>query len=122
MRNSKQVTESVNTIQVQQHYEGPLPHPEYLAQYDKIVPGAAERIIAMAEKEMNHRHEKDKSMYKNAIKTSYLSITFAFLSVLVISGIAFYAFYKNIGVVAGTIVAGSIAAVVGAFLYKNKQK
>jgi uncharacterized membrane protein len=36
--------------------QGPLPHPSILHRYDEIAPGAAERIIAMAEKEQAHRH------------------------------------------------------------------
>jgi uncharacterized membrane protein len=37
-------------------FQGPLPHPSLLDRYDEISPGAAERIIAMAEKEQAHRH------------------------------------------------------------------
>lgn len=42
--------DNVQHVQLQHHYSGPLPHPETLAKYDQIVPGAAERIITMAEK------------------------------------------------------------------------
>jgi uncharacterized membrane protein len=35
-------------LQVQQ-FSGPMPPPEVLAEYDRIIPGAAERILAMAE-------------------------------------------------------------------------
>lgn len=33
-----------------------LPHPSVLEQYEEISPGAAGRIVHMAEKEMQHRH------------------------------------------------------------------
>jgi len=36
---------------------GPLPDPQTLREYDKVVPGAAERIIQMAEKEVDHRRD-----------------------------------------------------------------
>ena len=32
-------------------YHGPLPPPTYLDAYNKVLPGAADRIIAMAEKQ-----------------------------------------------------------------------
>lgn len=38
-------------------YVGPLPPPDTLAQYDKILPGAAERILRMAEEQSAHRRE-----------------------------------------------------------------
>lgn len=34
---------------------GPLPAPEILQQYDQVLPGAAERIFAMAEKNSEHQ-------------------------------------------------------------------
>lgn len=35
--------------------QGPLPTPEELFQYNNLLPGAADRIIAMAEREQAHR-------------------------------------------------------------------
>lgn len=37
-------------------FHGPLPPPSIMREYDDVVPGAAERIIDMAEKEQAHRH------------------------------------------------------------------
>jgi uncharacterized membrane protein len=36
--------------------EGPLPPPATLAHYDNILPGLANRIVVMAEKEQQHAH------------------------------------------------------------------
>jgi uncharacterized membrane protein len=33
-----------------QHHQGPLPSPEVLAQYEKTMPGLADRIVKMAER------------------------------------------------------------------------
>ena len=38
---------------------GPLPPAEDLAAYDAVTAGAAQRIIAMAEREQNHRHAQE---------------------------------------------------------------
>lgn len=40
-------------------FQGPLPPPGMLRQYDEVAPGTAERIIAMAESEQRHRHKED---------------------------------------------------------------
>lgn len=37
------------------HHEGPLPAPEDLQRYEALTPGAAERIIRLAEDESAHR-------------------------------------------------------------------
>ena len=62
MKNTEHKQAEQHSIQIseQHHYSGPLPRPDDLAKYDQIVPGAAERIIKMAEAEMLHRHENDK--------------------------------------------------------------
>jgi hypothetical protein len=36
-------------------HQGPLPTPQDLFEYDRLLPGSAERIIAMAEREQAHR-------------------------------------------------------------------
>lgn len=68
-RPSKQVSrpaqsvQQVQTIQATQAtqttFTGPMPPPELLRQYDAVVPGAAERILAMAEKEAQHRQAQE---------------------------------------------------------------
>lgn len=46
------------TVQHEQHlFSGPLPAPDVPRGYDELLPGAAERIIRMAEKEQTHTHE-----------------------------------------------------------------
>ena len=127
MRNIKQQESHVKAtaairLSEERHFSGPLPPPEDLERYDKVIPGAAERIISMAEEEMKHRHVNEDIMTKNVIRTTYLSMSFAFLSVLIMSGLVFYSLYKGYSTVAGSIAVGSIATVAGVFLFKSKRK
>lgn len=41
---------------------GPIPAPEILQRYDQILPGAAERILIMAEEDAKHEHALEKSV------------------------------------------------------------
>ena len=36
------------------HYQGPIPPPDFLRKYEEIVPGAANRILTMAESNNTH--------------------------------------------------------------------
>ncbi len=47
-------------------FSGPLPPPQILQQYDEVVPGAAERIIANAESRQAH----DQAMEERALTAS----------------------------------------------------
>ena len=41
------------------HFSGPLPPPEIIEAYERILPGSANRILTMAEKNQDHRIEME---------------------------------------------------------------
>ena len=51
-------SESQRTLhQVSVQHQGPIPSPVVLQQYEDIIPGAAERILQMAEQDATHQHD-----------------------------------------------------------------
>ncbi|MFK0732972.1 MAG: DUF2335 domain-containing protein, partial [Gloeotrichia echinulata HAB0833] len=48
---SEQQPDSSRAVLVHHEYSGILPHPEEFKAFDEVVPGAAERILAMAEQQ-----------------------------------------------------------------------
>ncbi|HHC4718874.1 TPA: DUF2335 domain-containing protein [Escherichia albertii] len=40
-----------------QHFQGPVPPPSMLKKYDQLVPGLANRLVELTEKEQAHRHK-----------------------------------------------------------------
>ena len=48
---------TVIAVQKQENFQGPLPAPDLLEHYEKILPGISERIMRMAEKEQALRGE-----------------------------------------------------------------
>ena len=49
----------IQVQQVSQSFQGPMPPPALLEHYERIVPGAAERILQIAESEVHHRHAQE---------------------------------------------------------------
>ena len=47
-------------------WQGPLPHPKAVQQFDEIISGGAERIFKMAEIEQSHRHAMERAIAENA--------------------------------------------------------
>ena len=47
----------IQAISTTEQYSGPIPHPKIISGYEEILPGAADRILSMAEKESQHRHD-----------------------------------------------------------------
>lgn len=103
-------------------FSGPIPHPEILRQYDLVNPGFAERIIRMAEKESENRHQNETRITKNMVRTTFLGITFAFLSVIIVAGLVYYSLSKGFDTTAATISVGSMAAVAGVFIFFKRSQ
>ncbi|MCY4360934.1 MAG: DUF2335 domain-containing protein [Gammaproteobacteria bacterium] len=66
-------------IQVTEQFSGPIPPPDTLEKYNQITPGAAERIIAMAERETGHRHDTEQLIISNEYKEAKRGHIFALI-------------------------------------------
>ena len=54
-RQADVVTEHQQSLTITRTWQGPLPDPESLAHYERVAPGAAERILAVFERQVKHR-------------------------------------------------------------------
>jgi uncharacterized membrane protein len=99
-------------------YSGPLPPSTEFAGYDKALPGAAERILTLAEKEVEHRHKKE----DNLIKISNRGQIFGFLVAIMSIGAVFVSLFINqpLGAIAPAIVA--LTGLAAVFVGKNHQR
>lgn len=91
--------------QMEMIYSGPLPTPSAFAQYDKALPGAAERILRMAEQEQDHRHEMDNKRFKMNSRDSLIGILSG-LGLGVVALVAGVIVAINVPSVGGTVLAG----------------
>lgn len=105
-----------------QVHEGPLPTPEVLFQYNQIVPGAAERIVAMAESQANHRQKLELIAVKSGSRDSLLGLIFGLiigLSAIIGSIITILAGQAESGAAIGIT---GLASLVGVFVYGSRQR
>lgn len=76
-------------------FQGPIPPPSMLAEYEKIESGLASRIVAMAEKEQNaaisDRREMLTLVSKDTKRGAYLS----FLTIVLLFSLGLLALYLN---------------------------
>ncbi|MEK7586811.1 MAG: DUF2335 domain-containing protein [Patescibacteria group bacterium] len=103
-----------------QIFSGPLPHPEILKKFDEVVPGAAERIIKMAEDQSIHRKELEKKVINSDIARSKWGQILGFvISVIGLLAAALIAIYGN-AVAGGIIGVGTLASLVSVFMYGSR--
>lgn len=57
------------SVTTSREFSGPIPPPELLHRYDEVVPGAANRILEMAEREAAHRQQVELAVAQANIAT-----------------------------------------------------
>ena len=102
--------------QVKAEFSGPLPPPDVLEKYERVSPGAAERIIAMVETQNSHRHELEKSLVNNgckqASKGQNCAVTLGALAIIfgAIAGVSGAQWTGS--VIGGLVVVGLVSAFI----------
>lgn len=101
---------------------GPLPPPDILKKYDEVVPGAAERILKMAEAQATHRQSLEKKVITNDTRNSALGIVFAFLIALGFLVLAAFAIYFKQPWAASLISGLGLTGLVSVFIYGTSSR
>lgn len=98
---------------------GPLPHPEHLERYDKVIKNGAERIMQMAEKEQVARLERSAAsveMAKKEVAMQSRGQWFAFVLVFLFLGLATLFVFTGHETIAYVLFAVSLTPVVSVFI------
>lgn len=95
-------------------FAGPLPHPEHFALYDETLPGAAERILRMAEKEQDHRHAWERTELRWEMGLAAVGqLVVSFVALLIAGGIIYLALDgKEIAAASLAVVSTIVVALV----------
>lgn len=83
-------------------FSGPLPPPELLQRYNTVIANAADRILIMAEKQEQHRHEIEKKqmdihqeVVEARITHERWGMVFAFVLTLLLMALGVYLISSN---------------------------
>lgn len=97
-------------------WAAPLPHPEILREYNEIIPGGAERILAMAESQSQHRMGmEDRALTANLVRAGR-GQWFGFIISMVALAIGAYGLYNGHEIGGGIIGGGGLTALVSLFV------
>jgi len=103
-------------------WQGPLPPAAELERYNHVVPGGAERLFTMAEKQSEHRMQLENHVAREQVKQSGRGQVFAL--VIGVSGILSAATIGTMGhtAVAIAITTGSLGTLAVTFLVGKRQE
>ena len=76
-----ELVEAINSLRPEQRsviiqamqresFSGPIPHPELLQKYEEIQQGFAERIVSMAERQLDHRVKCEDTVVNGSVAES----------------------------------------------------
>lgn len=103
-------------------FSGPLPPAKELKAYDLVLPGLAERIVSMAERQSQHRMELEKVVIEGDVKRANWGLFLAALIAFGSLGASVYLALNERETTATALVGTSLIAVVGAFIYGSKNR
>ncbi len=103
-------------------FSGPLPPPEMLKRYTDAFPNGAERIVALVEKQSEHRISIEAKVIDADIRRANWGLVAAFI--VAIAGLGVTAFLAAIGqpIVSGIVGVADFGGLVGVFVYGTSSR
>jgi uncharacterized membrane protein len=97
-------------------WQGPLPPPAVLREFDALVPNGAERIFGQFEKEASHRRDCEQKQIKFAMRDSHIGQVLAGIYAVCAFGVTAYAISIGANWIAAILGGGTIVGGIVAFL------
>lgn len=109
-----------------EYYQGPLPHPDYLRQYEEMYPGAAKKMIDAGIRQTDHRINIETKAVNGQVLRGHMGVVFGFVLGLIglIGGIYVMATVESsVAVVMGGVLSSSsLGSLVGVFIYGTRSQ
>lgn len=104
-------------------FSGPLPPPEILEKYNQVLPGGAERIVAMAEQQSKHRQHLELTVVESNAFVQKLGPILGFIIAMTAVVGGFFLIEKGKDAYGLAAIITALASLAGVFVYgKKKQK
>lgn len=109
-------------------YVGPLPPAAEFQKYNAITPGAGDRILTMAEKEQQHRHEMERLLFEAEITDGIKERAenkrgqwMAWSIALVMIAVGAFLIYTGHPIIGSLLSGVTLLGVISAFLYNPRK-
>lgn len=83
-RDTRRVVDRLETILVSEHHSGPLPHPSHLRDYADLIPDGPDRIMRMAERNLDHNIDLQDRALRAEIVDRRLGLALGWLSLVIL--------------------------------------
>jgi uncharacterized membrane protein len=101
---------------VSKSHSGPIPSAEELGALETVLPGLADRVVSMAEREQSHRHVTTALMVEKEFSLRRNGQTLALIALFMLLATVFWLAWLGDSKAAAWLGAGTIVAVVSIFV------
>jgi len=116
-------TQSIAVSKVEaSSFQGPLPPPQILSQYELTVPGSAERIISLWESQVRHRQELEKKAIGSDIRQSYVGSILGFIIAMSAIGAGTFLAYTGHPTEGISAIITALVGLIGVFGWGSYQR
>jgi uncharacterized membrane protein len=112
---------SLRSVQIEQ-YQGPLPHPNILHEYDTVIPGSAERIIHQFEEQAKHRQDLERAVIHSDIRDGRTGLFLGFIIGIVAIMAGTYCIAQGHSVAGGIVGGSAVPSLTAVFVYGSRQR
>lgn len=106
----------ISVLQATLSHSGPLPAPKTLAEYEAVLPGLAERIVRLPEREQEHRHEFSREWLRREARLKDRGQILGMVAMVIVLAFCLVLVLEGSPGTAGTVAVALVAAVVGIFV------
>lgn len=115
-----QVIAQVLSVVSEERFSGPIAHPKHLREYEEICPGAADRIITMAEQNVGHARTMQGRALEADIDDMKAGRLYGFLALLSLIIAASVATYFDHEIIAGAFLGAGALGVISQLIQGNR--
>lgn len=116
------IIERVQQIVVSEFFAGPIAHPRHLKAYEEVEPGAANRIITMAERTQDYNIIQGTKVVDAEIADRKLGMWLGFASLIILVGLATLFGLMGKDLVAGLFLTAAALGAIGVFVNGRARK
>jgi len=98
-------------------FSGPLPPPVVLREYNLVVPGSADRIVAQAERQTEHRITLETQVVRSDISRSWWGLACGFVLCLICIVGGILCVLQGHDLAGSAIATGAVVGLATAFIY-----
>lgn len=94
-----------------------MPPPEHFREYNEVLPGAAERLMALVERQQAHRHAIEGKMVDSDVRRTSLGMWMGLTIVVLALAAGTALAWNDKQLIGGLLAGGPLVALVSVFLY-----